>query len=1106
MKLSRLVWRSLSFYAATAAVVAVGVAVATGVITGSLLVGDSMTGSLREVALARLGRIDSVVLARNFFRSELSEKIRGDAQLRAGRAASVVVVQGAAINATTNAAVPSVGVIGVDDGFWSFYPDSGRTGSARPLKLLARQVALNESLVRDLGVAQGDAVIVNVGRRGRAPSGTLFEHRSREKVLSSMRCNVAAILPDAGAGSFSLGSDARVPQNVFFAKDWLAGQLGQEGRANAILVESPSEAGELDGALARACDLSDYGLKLVAGDEAVSLQSDNLLLSDALADAAREAAGACGARACAVSVYLATTVRNETNGKTIPYAVLAGVEGAEAWPVETGAADFDDGGMMLNAWAAEDLDARPGDRCTMEYMLPARDGIHVTRSRQFTVRGIVPLSGLAADATLVPDFEGISEADTMHDWKPPFPIELNRITQRDDDYWSLHRATPKAYASLDAVRSIWHSGQDAGTSDWITSVHVIPPRVRDAAFEESFRAALLRRMTPASAGMAFRPVRRIVLESSSGSTDFATLFLSMSMFIVFAAMGLVGVLMRLAAERRAAEAGLLQACGFESRTVRRAIMVEGALLALLGAAAGAPLGVAYSYTIVRALQAAGIGASGFGLRLHVGAGSVAIGSAAGFGAGLLAVWWGTHRLGKVGVLDLLGGWRAVRALHVPSRRRAWLAAASLAGGALALLAAVGETWSFFAGGFLLLAAALCACRAMLAGAAGKARAGVSMLRLVLRNAAANRSRSMLAIGLFASAAFVVVAAAANRQSFSAADAGAMESGTGGFSLRAVSSIPIPYDFGTPSGRAKLGFPSADEQIFEGVAVYSFTMTSGDDISCLNLAKASSPRVLGVSRSMIARGGFGNNNWAALERGDDDGVPVFGDAASVQWTLHSALGETICVPAASGPVRLKVAGLLSQSIFAGELLMSEQNFRKAFRDDSAPRYFLIETPAGSEERVADCLRRTLGEVGLEVHATRRIIDSVLGVRNMYVSTFVALGGLGVVLGTFGLVAVMLRNALERRGEFALMLATGFRRRHVAGLLVAENAGLLLAGLVCGALPALVAVMPQLRSSDSHVNWAALAAVLGAALAVGAAACAVAACATVRGNLLEALREE
>ena len=59
MTLRRLLIRSIAHYWMTSVVVVFGVAVATAVITGSLLVGDSVSGSIRDTALARLGSGDA---------------------------------------------------------------------------------------------------------------------------------------------------------------------------------------------------------------------------------------------------------------------------------------------------------------------------------------------------------------------------------------------------------------------------------------------------------------------------------------------------------------------------------------------------------------------------------------------------------------------------------------------------------------------------------------------------------------------------------------------------------------------------------------------------------------------------------------------------------------------------------------------------------------------------------------------------------------------------------------------------------------------------------------------------------------------------------------
>ena len=276
-------------------------------------------------------------------------------------------------------------------------------------------------------------------------------------------------------------------------------------------------------------------------------------------------------------------------------------------------------------------------------------------------------------------------------------------------------------------------------------------------------------------------------------------------------------------------------------------------------------------------------------------------------------------------------------------------------------------------------------------------------------------------------------------------------------------------------------------------------------------------------AMIARGGFNvhaatpshaDDLWSLLDttggnraQPAEQSIQAFGDEDSVNWNLNTELGHNYRLAVSNGSsANLRFTGLLPGSIFAGELLVSEKNFKQLYPDVTAPRYFLLDTPPGREEAVAAALRRNLGEMGLEVRGTRELLSAYLGVQNTYLSTFLALGGLGLLLGTLGLVTLLLRGALERRREFALMLATGFRREELTALLVWENAGLLIAGLLLGTVSALVAIIPQLLSAETHINWLALAALLVATLVVSLPACILAARAATSGKLLEALRGE
>jgi len=540
---------------------------------------------------------------------------------------------------------------------------------------------------------------------------------------------------------------------------------------------------------------------------------------------------------------------------------------------------------------------------------------------------------------------------------------------------------------------------------------------------------------------------------------------------------------------------------------------------------------------------------------------VVVGALSGLVVSAAAIVLSSRILRRLSAVVLLGGWRAIAAeTPRPSVRRV---AIVIAIAATALAAVVLILWGVFevlpaaaafaTGGASLLVGLLALFSALLQrrptgvrlrgvkGAAGTHTAflalfglvgvlsgwlerrrataprGVrlSLVRLALRGASRHWVRSLLTAGLLASATLIIVTVAAMRKDPTRLHPGPKDSGTGGFNLLARSGLPVYADLNTAAGRKALGFtPEASERM-TGATVYAFRQSAGDDISCLNLQKPKAPRVLGVPRELMARGGFGfsardrtGDPWEVLQRATDDGtIPAFADAATAQWQLHLGLGDRKAVPTpAGGEVTLRIVGLMPGSVFAGELLISEENFTRHFGGDSGYRFFLVECAPGTEPGVTSALRETLGEIGFDVTRTTDVLAAYAEVQNTYLSAFETLGGLGLLLATFGIVTVLLRSVIERRAELAMMLAVGFTRGDVTALVMIENVMLLVVGVVVGTVSALVAAAPQLASTVADVNWLSLSATLGAAVAVGLAGCAAAARGALRGPLVDALRSE
>jgi ABC-type antimicrobial peptide transport system permease subunit len=110
-------------------------------------------------------------------------------------------------------------------------------------------------------------------------------------------------------------------------------------------------------------------------------------------------------------------------------------------------------------------------------------------------------------------------------------------------------------------------------------------------------------------------------------------------------------------------------------------------------------------------------------------------------------------------------------------------------------------------------------------------------------------------------------------------------------------------------------------------------------------------------------------------------------------------------------------------------------------------------------VAEVLEERLSDQGFDAVQASQVLEQLFAVQNTYLSTFQSLGALGLLLGTFGLAAVQMRNVLERRGELALLRATGFREKRLAQMVLLENVLLLVGGLATGTVAALLAVLPH-----------------------------------------------
>lgn len=1150
----RLLAASLRHYWRTNAAIVLGVVVGTAVIGGALIVGDSVRASLRQMTLDRLGTIDEVVTGQRFFREQLVAELLDEARSTAGLELAPAMVLMGSVEKVTPAVTRRAGqvsVYGLDDRAWSFVsaPDNDAPQGA--------DVFLNPSLAAALNAQVGDEVTLWLEMPSAVPRDTLLGKKDNDSTEVTLR--VARILPDApGAARLGLLPTQQLPQNLYVNLKHLQqaldlqeirptrrDPLGQAARVNTIFARrmdtapssgSPPVSTHI---LQRRWTLADLNLRIVHDTtlNCLSLESEQMLLENRFAEWALSFAAQEQRPASPVMVYLANWLRNDHDANA--YSMYSTVAGLDLLDLDDAFGPFEFAGptpdslgeddIVINEFLAQDLKVGVGDQVRYAYHLIGAHGELPEIERTATVRGIVRMTGAAIDKQLTPTVKGITDADSLDEWDQPFSMDLDKVTPRDDEYWNDYRATPKVYFRLDTAQRLWPNRYGE-----FTSVRVgLKPGESVEAATHALETALLSSITPSDVGLAFQPIRELGLQAAGGATDFTGLFIGFSFFLILAAVILVGLLFRLATEQRVRQWGLLAAIGYTPQRIRRLMLAEGVILVALGGVLGAGAAVGYAQFMLYGLKTWWIGAIGTKfLFLSVQPASVLIGVAAAVVTSLMAVWWGMRQLQRVPIRAQLAGVAELEAANLEQQRhntgrRAVISLVT----AIALIVGVvsgvipsteafsGLSWPvvvFFLAGMLSLAAGLWGLSGWLQGDTTVAIRGGStaaIVRLGLRNAARRRQRSVLTTGLIASAAFVIAAVAAGHKN-PTAERPDRSSGNGGFTLVAESSSPILYDLNTQEGRKTLNLQAktpAQRAALNSMTVIQFRMKPGEDASCLNLFQASVPTLLGVPESMISRGGFkfvggGAQPWYVLHNPiDERSVPVLGDMNTLMFALKKGPGQIVNVPTGNGTEQpLKVAGMFDGAVFQGVLLMSETNFLRLYPEQKGYRYFLIDVPPEHAAAATELLETSLAQYGFDAEPVAERLARFLSVQNTYLSTFQSLGGLGLLLGTFGLATVMLRNVLERQSELALLRAVGFRPRQVAHIVLTETSLLLFWGLLTGTGAALLAMTPHLLSTGADVPWGSGALLLGSVAGMGLLAASGAVRAATRVPIVSTLR--
>ena len=828
-----------------------------------------------------------------------------------------------------------------------------------------------------------------------------------DEYTTSLRLECASIRSAEEGGNLSLKNEQVLPMNIFVCRNELVEAMGMEDDVvNILLSDVPIDEMQW----AQVWEPRFSGVKMTDRGDTFELTTSRLFLEDAVVEALL-ARHPDGNPLCS---YLANSIA--TAKTDIPYSFVTAVKEQEGNSLQ-------DDEMLLSDYAARRLDVKVGDEVDVSYYV-SHDLKHLqTDSVKLRVAGIVPISRWVADSTLSAQFPGMTGVQRCSDWNSDLPLDMSRIQDEDERYWEMYRSVPKALLPYRLMSERWKNAYGTTTA---------------IRFHEKPDLSVLQ---PGMFGIQLLSPRQAGLAAASKSIDFSSLFLALGFFIILSAILLMVNPLSEMYEERKSEFHLLQALGFKQSRIQRMLFREAMPVVVGASLIGVLVGLAYTSLILWLLGTVWSGVTGTnGFHLYVNW-TLALAFAFALALALTALLLLSRGEGK----NHPDGHSSPRG----GREGAFLFSLFTLLLIISNLLWFHSLLCFVVIGLLLLIVGALWGECYLQRKGNPRKDGFSLQQQTLGPILFFNKQALYSYFALSAGVFIVLCVGLNRQSFS--DASRIHQMTGGYDLWCQSSVPIYHDMNTQEGRKKLGLTDLPDD----VEVLQTLLYEADDASCLNLNHVEIPSVLGIPTSSPF---ISNENGLCI------------DEESLLWSMGKQVGDTINYKDGQGNTTpLVIAESLPTGIFQGYALMNRERFLEMWPENRGTTLFLVKTKDGEREQVAQVLSQALNEYGVRVMTTGQRMAQFGELVNTYLSIFLTLGGIGMLIGIFSFIIVVRKNLLQRMNDLLLYQALGYSRERLESQLYRENIIVPLFAIGVGAVAAVISVIDRLSNASLGV-WA------------------------------------
>ncbi|UCE73161.1 MAG: ABC transporter permease [Methanomassiliicoccales archaeon] len=592
--------------------------ISTMVICGSLIAGDSLSESITDAVYDNLSEVDEVVPADSLFNGSILDGLSENESLTAStdHMAALIHMEGIAENPETGSRTRKANIIGFDEAFLDFGSLISADNAELGPELGPNEVYVNEILASEIGMEKGDFIDISFSHPDRAFEAIFLGEKEHTNLRVQFK--VKDIVRPESLGRFQLNAQRQAPQNVFWQIESLQKVLGTQDGVNMILVsntgderEGAGSCDEVTNLLGKALDdvltYKDTGLRLTENPEKgyVILESENIFFSYSYYELLSGLPVTILSESSPISTYFWNSLSFEN--RSVPYSTVCAFdplldENFGLFTVSETSQKISEipspNEIIINNWTAEKLQVDIGDTVAMNYSVLDKFYNIQDLNMDFTVKNIVNIEGKANDSMLMPSFPGIEGISSAFDWDPPFTIDLNKITEDDEEYWQKFKGTPKAFIALKTGSELWEN--DLGS---ITQVRLMPSAGTNlSTLKEEVQKVLNENTGRKEASITVKTIKLDALESASGIELFTGMFLAFSAACIIASAVLIMLLITLRIEYRATEIGTLKALGFQNVSINHIFLLEGTILSIIGGFIGTVLGLLFGAFLISGMN------------------------------------------------------------------------------------------------------------------------------------------------------------------------------------------------------------------------------------------------------------------------------------------------------------------------------------------------------------------------------------------------------------------------------------------------------------------------------------------------------------------------